>query len=199
TQFGVMKRPTHYNTSWDLAKFEVFGHKFVDLSEHGYGVALLSDSKYGYSVKGNIMRMTLLRSPKAPDANCDMGEHSIRFALYPHTGAFLSSDVVQTAYQFNVPALIRSSSKIQRTPTMPLPKSEEFFTLDTPNVVLDTVKIAEDPRPKSGGRDVVIRLYEAYGGRSEVTLSTKFKIKEAHFCNILEDIGEELPHDGKGR
>ena len=74
SQFGVVQRPTTYNTSQDQAKFEVCGHKFGDLSEHGYGVSLLNDCKYGYSCHGNTMRLSLLRSPKAPDANCDMGK-----------------------------------------------------------------------------------------------------------------------------
>jgi alpha-mannosidase len=73
TQYGTIQRPTHYNTSWESAKFEVVGHKFADMSEYGYGVALLNDCKYGYAAHDNIVRLSLLRSPKAPDANCDIG------------------------------------------------------------------------------------------------------------------------------
>lgn len=75
TQHGINRRPTHYNTSWDMAKFEVVCHKWADLSEHGYGVSILNDSKYGFSTAGNMMRLSLLRAPKAPDAHCDMGEY----------------------------------------------------------------------------------------------------------------------------
>ncbi|KAJ3176169.1 Alpha-mannosidase 2C1 [Irineochytrium annulatum] len=170
TQFGFIQRPTHYNNSWDLARFEVCGHKFADFSEFGYGVALLNDSKYGYSVKGNTMRLSLLRSPKAPDQHCDIGTHVFRYALYPHAGTFVESDVVKQGYHFNVPLVV--------TPILVNPKAvstgssvHEFFKVDGRNVVLDTVKIAEDPRAKSGGTDVVIRLYEAYGGRGNVRLS----------------------------
>lgn len=74
TQFGVIARPTHYNTTWDMAKFEVCCHKWADLSEHGFGVSVLNDSKYGFATCGNLMRLSLLRAPKAPDANADMGK-----------------------------------------------------------------------------------------------------------------------------
>lgn len=73
TQYGIIRRPTHYNTSWDMAKFEVCCHKWADLSENGYGVSILNDSKYGFATCGNMMRLSLLRSPKAPDAHADMG------------------------------------------------------------------------------------------------------------------------------
>ena len=73
TQFGIIRRPTHYNTSWDMAKFEVCSHKWADLSENGYGVSILNDSKYGFAISGNMMRLSLLRAPKAPDAHADMG------------------------------------------------------------------------------------------------------------------------------
>src|SRR5690606_19550750 len=74
-QYGYVKRPTHYNTSWDMAKFEVCCHKWADLSEHGFGVAILNDCKYGFATVGNLMRLSLIRAPKAPDANADMGRH----------------------------------------------------------------------------------------------------------------------------
>lgn len=76
TQYGIIRRPTHYNTSWDMAKFEVCCHKWADLSEHGYGVSILNDSKYGFATCGNLMRLSLLRAPKAPDAHADMGKLS---------------------------------------------------------------------------------------------------------------------------
>jgi len=74
TQYGIIRRPTHYNTSWDMAKFEVCCHKWADLSENGYGVSILNDSKYGFATCGNLMRLSLLRAPKAPDAHADMGK-----------------------------------------------------------------------------------------------------------------------------
>lgn len=100
TQFGITKRPTHYNTSWDVAKFEVCHHKFADYSEYSKGVSILNNCKYGFSTHGNLMRLSLLRSPKAPDAHADMGTHEIKYAIYPHRGA-LSSDTVKLAHEFN--------------------------------------------------------------------------------------------------
>ncbi|KAF3854847.1 hypothetical protein F7725_022902 [Dissostichus mawsoni] len=84
-QFGHLQRPTHRNTSWDWARFEVWGHKWADLSEHNFGVALLNDCKYGYSVHKNTMTLSLLRAPKAPDVNADMGTHQFTYAIMPHT------------------------------------------------------------------------------------------------------------------
>ncbi|EHH63235.1 Alpha-mannosidase 2C1 [Macaca fascicularis] len=85
-QFGHLQRPTHYNTSWDWARFEVWAHRWMDLSEHGFGLALLNDCKYGASVQGSVLSLSLLRAPKAPDATADMGRHEFTYALMPHKG-----------------------------------------------------------------------------------------------------------------
>ncbi|RKO87791.1 galactose mutarotase-like domain-containing protein, partial [Blyttiomyces helicus] len=195
TQFGIVSRPTHYNNSWDLARFEVCGHKFADFSEHGYGVAVLNDCKYGYAVHDNVMRLSLLRSPKAPDLNCDMvpntpllhdplyqGEHTFKYALYPHGGTFAESDVVQKGYELNVPLLVRP------TPVNPAnPHITEFFSVSHPNLVLDTIKPAED---ESG--TLILRLYESQGGRGVAHVKSALRIVDAVFCNVLEDAGGEL-------
>ncbi|KAJ2017689.1 Glycoside hydrolase, 38 vacuolar alpha mannosidase [Coemansia sp. S680] len=184
TQFGVVQRPTHRNTTWDMAKFEVCAHKFADLSEYGYGVALLNDCKYGYSTLANTMTLTLLRAPKAPDANCDMGHHSFRYAVYPHTGTFNESNVVREAYHFNL-ALSHLPVDFGATNLAAL---SSFFALDNaPNVVLDSVKAAEDDP-----RDIVVRLYESYGGHARATLSTSLDVVAAHTANILEEKDTEL-------
>jgi alpha-mannosidase len=106
-QYGHISRPTHYNTSWESAKFEVVAQKFADMSEYGYGVALLNDCKYGYSAHRNVLRLSLLRAPKAPDSNCDVGHHSFKYAIYPHEHHFSHSDVVREGYNFNSPLLTR--------------------------------------------------------------------------------------------
>ena len=102
SQFGVTERPTHFNTSWDHAKFEVCCHKWADLSEHGYGVAILNDCKYGFATHGNCMRLSLLRSSKEPNGNSDMGCHEFKFAIMPHMGP-LDERVVRAAREFNSP------------------------------------------------------------------------------------------------
>jgi alpha-mannosidase len=107
TAYGIVARPTHQNTSWDVAKFEVCGHKFADLSEHGSGIALLNDSKYGYSTRGKVMRLSLLRSSKAPDDMADIGAHEFKYALFPHKHSFDGADVVKMGYLFNVDPFVR--------------------------------------------------------------------------------------------
>ena len=102
-QFGNVERPTHYNTSWDMARFEVCAQKWVDLSEGDLGVALLNDGKYGHDINGNVMRMSLLRAPKAPDPECDMGIHRFSYVLLPHFGPYNYADVVHAAYAHNAP------------------------------------------------------------------------------------------------
>ncbi|KAJ1951690.1 Glycoside hydrolase, 38 vacuolar alpha mannosidase, partial [Linderina pennispora] len=183
TQYGVVQRPTHRNTSWDMAKFEVCAHKFADLSEFGYGVALLNDCKYGHATLENTMTLTLLRSPKAPDAHCDMGHHTFRYAVFPHQGSFNESAVVQEAYQFNVP-LVQLPVDVTATSVA---STSYFGVAGAPNVVLDTVKAAEDD-----AASVVVRLYEAYGGHAKATLTTALNVKSAHLTNILEENAASL-------
>ncbi|KAJ3097372.1 Glycoside hydrolase, 38 vacuolar alpha mannosidase [Phlyctochytrium planicorne] len=193
TQFGYVQRPTHFNTSWDFARFEVCGHKFVDLSEFGFGVALLNDCKFGFSTKGNVMRMSLLKSPKAPDEHCDIHTHYLRYALYPHKGSFSESDVVEKAYQFNVPPTVMPAlvpDDLSNTKGL-VATGGSVFKVDLPNVVIDTVKVAEDPRVP-GGKDVVVRLYEAMGGRGRVGLESWFDVREVRRCNVMEDVGEVI-------
>eukprot|EP00842_Homolaphlyctis_polyrhiza_P001002 jgi/Hompol1/1902/HPOL_004993-RA len=179
TQYGFIQRPTHFNTSWDLAKFEVCGHKFVDFSEYGFGVSLLNDSKYGFSVHGNVMSMSILRAPKAPDNKCDIGVHSFKYALRPHSGSFHQSDAVRAGYEFNVPLLVSKTATANSVATPSL------FTVDQPNIVLDTIKIIEDARP--GEKTLVLRIYEAYGGRGTVKIRSAFPIWSAWISNILEE------------
>ncbi|KAI9504908.1 galactose mutarotase-like domain-containing protein [Coemansia spiralis] len=191
TQYGVVQRPTHRNTSWDMAKFEVCAHKFADLSEFGYGVALLNDCKYGHSTLENTMTLTLLRSPKSPDEYCDMGKHEFRYALYPHKGCFNESNVVQEAYHFNVPLLKLPTASQSSVNLADAAHSQyirpgnhsPFFSLSgARNVVLDTVKMAEDDK-----RSFIVRMYEAYGGHACALLSTKLPAYGLEKVNILEE------------
>lgn len=183
-QFGVNKRPTHFNTSWDLARFEVCGHRFADLSEFGYGVALLSDCKYGYATHGNVMRLSLLRSPKSPDGHTDMGRHEFQYGLLPHKGSFNESDVVKAGYQFNVPLHLRYQQKVEAI-------GSAISVEGGRNVVIDTIKRGEDD--KGSNQTVIVRLYEAYGGHAEVQLRTTLPVVSAHTTNILEDDKDKTP------
>ena len=118
-QFGVVERPTHYSTRRDLAQFEVPGHRFADLSEHGFGVALLSAATYGWSVHGDEMRMTLLRSPRWPDPEADVGHHELAFAIYPHAGGWQDAGVTAEALRFNAPLLLGAPAPASRAPGSP--------------------------------------------------------------------------------
>jgi len=102
-QYGNVRRPNHWNTSWDQARFESVGHRFADLSERNYGVALLNDCKYGYDIKDNVMRISLLRSGKQPDHLQDLGRHLFTYALLPHKGDFVEGGVEESAYALNNP------------------------------------------------------------------------------------------------
>ncbi|SCV00811.1 LAME_0G12134g1_1 [Lachancea meyersii CBS 8951] len=173
TQFGITKRPTHYNTSWDVAKFEVCHHKFADYSEFNKGVSVINDCKYGFSTHGNLMRLSLLRSPKEPDVNADMGTHTMRYAIFPHKGA-LSCNTVHKALQFNY----------CHTYKIPDSVAQDFDGIikieGDPNVILSNIKRGEDDKELASEysskpwdqRSMVVRVYEALGGESSATLST---------------------------
>lgn len=210
TQFGVVRRPTHYNTSWDMAKFEVCSHRFADLSEHGYGVSILNDSKYGFATAGSTMRLSLLRSPKAPDANADMGSHRIRWAILPHQGA-LSHVTVRKAIEFNNPIRLVAPSSSSSSCLSLLDLPVRLTADSSPALVLDTVKRGEDDEDlasrcddddllaeKKKGRSVILRIYDSLGGRARGTVVTTWDVKRVTKVNLLEDELEEVVfRDGK--
>uniref|UniRef100_A0A8C0BGA1 alpha-mannosidase n=1 Tax=Buteo japonicus TaxID=224669 RepID=A0A8C0BGA1_9AVES len=173
-QFGHLQRPTHWNTSWDWARFEVWAHKWLDLSEHGFGVALLNDCKYGASAHGNILSLSLLRAPKSPDATADIAHHQFTYAVMPHLGSFQDAGVIQCAYNMNFPLHAVPASSAQCP-------AWSAFSVSSPAVVLETVKQAS-PR----GRTVVVRLYEAHGSTVVAWLQTSLPVKEAMLCDLLE-------------
>ncbi|XP_078056301.1 alpha-mannosidase 2C1 [Mustelus asterias] len=175
-QFGHLQRPTHQNTSWDWARFEVWGHKWADLSEYGFGVALLNDCKYGYSVHRNVMTLSLLRAPKAPDATADMGHHQFTYALMPHAGSFQEANVIQFAYNINYPLHI-----VPAEPSVSASCFWSAFSIQSPAVVLETIKQAEDRK-----NALVIRLYESHGSTVVTWLHTSLPVKQAMWCDLLE-------------
>ncbi|CEL07238.1 Putative Alpha-mannosidase [Aspergillus calidoustus] len=205
TQYGIIRRPTHYNTTWDMAKFEVCTHKFSDLSESNYGVSILNDSKYGFATVGNLMRLSLLRAPKAPDAHADMGRHTIRYAIMPHAGP-LDARTVRAGYAFNQPLVLDT----HHSPSLSRNKNdgEDLFSKITlsgsSSLILDTVKRGEDdedisgdpdleiPASKRKGQSIVLRIYESLGGRSRGVIRTSFPVKRVWKCNVLEDDEEKL-------
>ncbi len=169
--FGAVRRPTHYSSRADLARFEVPGHRWADLSEHGFGVALLTDSKYGYSAFGGTLRVTLLRAPALPDA--EERRHAFAYALLPHAGSWQDGGVVAEAAAFNSPVRWGSGD----------PGS---WASAAGGLVLDTIKRAEDSDA------LVLRLYEPHGGRGEARVRLAALVTSAARANLLEDEGEPL-------
>jgi alpha-mannosidase len=172
--YGVIRRPTHRNTSWDQARFEVAAHRFVDLSEHGYGVALLNDGKYGYHAFGNELGLTLLRSPVYPDPLADEGRQSFTYSLYPHRGHWLEGGVLAEAEDLNQPLLCRPVAAGAGT-------TWTAVGIDGIALGLSGFKRAED------GAGLIFRTYEPAGatGRADVALAEGWSLSDE--VDLLED------------
>ena len=190
-QFGSIERPTHWNTSWDYARFEVAAQKWADLSEGDYGVALLNDCKYGYDVKDNILRLTLIKSSVQPDAMADKGQHRFTYSLLPHAGDWRAGDVVRQAYDLNYP-LWASEDHHTGTDSQPPAVNGQrlagfsFASVNAENVVLETVKQAED------GDGWIVRLYECHQQRKQdVTITFGAPLSRLAACNLLEEAVED--------
>lgn len=162
-QYGNVRRPNHWNTSWDQARFESVAHRWVDFSERGYGVSLLNDCKYGHDVKDNVIRITLIKAATHPDHLQDQGEHVFTYSLLPHGGDFVDGKVVQEAFALNDP-MQAVSGKLTDTCT-------SFLQIDQEQVELDAVKKSED------GQAIVIRFHEFAGSRQKVVLRPGFAYK----------------------
>jgi alpha-mannosidase len=177
-QFGHVERPTHWNTSWDLAKFEVCGHKWADLSETDYGISLLNNCKYGHSIKDGVMRLSLLRSPKNPDTVADMGEHHFTYSLYPHGSTVVHGGTIEEANALNQPPQVIPGRFYDE---------RRIVVVDSPAVQIDAVKKAEDDDA------IVVRIHECRGSRARFTLSSDYPIRKIVPCNLLEhSTGSEL-------
>ena len=176
-QFGNITRKTHTNTSWDIARFESCGQKWIDLSEGHYGVSLLNDCKYGHSVKDSCIGLTLIKSGIEPNPVTDQETHYFTYSLYPHKGDWRSGGTVEQSYFLNQPAFVRHSGA----------KDSEFSlaSTDKKNVVVETIKRAED------GDGTILRLYECDNSLTKTTLKWNKKISSIEECDLLEEkIGE---------
>jgi alpha-mannosidase len=169
------------NTLHDLARFEVPGHKWADLSEPGFGVALLSDSKYGWSCAGNVLRMSLLRAPTNPDPEADQGRHVFAYAVMPHAGDWRAANVVAEAHAFNCPILWAKDGMDQHWRSLAGVGGPDGRPC---SLVLDTIKLAEDSDA------LVLRLYEAHGARGTAKVTLGLPFTRARFANGLEEAGE---------
>lgn len=169
-QYGNVKRPTHWNTSWDMAKFETVAHQWIDLSENNYGVSLMNDCKYGHSVKENIMGITLLKGAIEPDTNADQGNHSFTYSLMPHQNDFINGGTVKEAWDLNDELLVLSGDL-------------DFNRLIEINddVCIDTIKQAED---KNGW---IIRIHDHTGGTRNINIKLNFEVEKWCEVNLLEE------------
>lgn len=182
--YGNLRRETHNNTSWDQAKFEVCGHRWVDVSQYDHGIALLSKYKFGYEAKGKILSLSLVKAGTDPNPDTDIEEHHFTYALYPHEKDWKESDVVQQAYELHYPlnALYRKKQKGDWRQT-------SFIQVFGNSVLLEVIKKSEE------NHYMVLRLYEYKNGADQVKIITAFTIDEVWECNALEEEQEYLPHD----
>lgn len=198
-QFGHITRPTHRNTTWDLARDEVAAHKWVDLSQRDYGVALLNDSKYGHKIKGNIIDLNLLRSVPYPGPRLvedrdvvpgeahhgytDQADHEFTYALYPHPGDHVAGGVIQAGYELNVPLRVLSLEKQSGV----LPKRHSFITIDAPHIIVEAVKQAEDDD------GIIIRLYEAANRMVTTEVTFGVPVTSVEEVTLMEQAIETIP------
>lgn len=177
-QYGNVKRSTSDNTSWDSAKFETVGHKWADLSQRDYGVALLNDAKYGYSVKKNNLSLSLLKSGIYPDTNADQGKFDFTYSIFPHQGDFVEGMVEPSAMELNNPLIVeRNSEKVKE----PLFK----FNCEIP-VVVDAIKLSENKK------SIILRFHEYSGQDTKVMIKPTFKFNSAKLAKLNEALGQEL-------
>ncbi|MEJ5200429.1 MAG: glycoside hydrolase family 38 C-terminal domain-containing protein, partial [Anaerolineae bacterium] len=191
-QFGAVERPTHRNTSWEQEKFEVCGHRWADLSEPGYGVSLLNDCKYGYDVRDNVLRLTLLRGPESPDPDADRGHHEFTYALYPHAGDWTQADTVRRGWELNVPVVCYApdAGRPLTEDRRPAEQAASWWQVEGP-AIIEAIKPAED------GDGWIVRLYEPHGGRGAVTLRSTWPWREVVRCNLVEENAETVASAGQ--
>lgn len=178
---GSIQRPTHYNTSYDLAKFETCMHKWVDLSESGYGVSVLNDCKYGFSVHENNIDITLMRAPICPDPTGDLGYNEFTYSLVPHAGTWQEAGISELAYALNNPPAVVYSAVGSHD-------GERLISVKRKGVVLDAFKKAQNDD------GYILRVFEAYSSRGKCEIDFCKAIESVTECNLMEKDGEALSH-----
>lgn len=186
-QFGSLERNTHSNTSYDAAKFEVCAHKYADISEYGYGAAILNDCKYGYNAERNVLKLTLLKCGTYPNPNADKEIHKFTYSLLPHAGDHRAGGVIKSAYELGRPLVARKAVGGGK-----LKADFSLLSCDRENIIVETFKKAEDSDA------LVFRAYDAYNCKSMPTFDFGFDIKAAYLCDMLENKQKELEvRDGR--
>lgn len=186
-QFGAVERPTHRNTSWDLARFEVCAQRWVDLDEGGYGVALLNDGKYGHSLRDHVLGLSLLKGAIFPDRAADLGRHRFTYSLLPHLGDWRAAGVVRRAYELNAPLI---AAPLAGPPPAVAVGARSFLRVAGDHVVAETVKVADN------GDGLIVRLYEAHNQRGRAELRFDRPILSAEETDLLERPLDSLAVEG---
>ena len=181
-QYGNVTRKTHSNTSWDFARFEVCMHKWLDLSEDGYGISILNDCKYGASIHEGVIGLSMLKSATYPNPEADKEHHSFTYSIYPHQGSFREAETIERAYMLNNPFICLEKENQNGS----LFRKYSDVILDKTNVILEVVKAAEN------GEGTILRLYEAFNRREEVSIKFGYPVKQVYECNMLEEKQESL-------
>jgi alpha-mannosidase len=185
--YGTIHRSTQMRNSFEKAKVEVPAQRWADLSQSDYGVSLLNRAKYGYDIKGNVMRLSLLRSPKWPDPTADRGKHVIEYALFPHAKGWREANTVRRGYEYNNPLLTLQADAHQGT----LSPAHSFVQLAPDNLVLAAIKKAEDSEAW------IFQWYDAKGEESQAMLTLPQTPKKVVATNFLEEDGAALGFNGK--
>lgn len=182
TQFGHIERPTHGNTSWDQAKFEVCAHKWVTVAENGYGVGLLNDCKYGFNTEGSTMKLTVLKCSQYPNEEADQGAHKLTYSIMAYEGDFREAGVINEAYALNQPLTVAQVCANKGA----LADEFSLVSCDRANVIVETVKKAEDDD------GMIVRMYDAFNRRANATVTVAEGFKKAYLCDLMENQIEEL-------
>ncbi len=181
-QFGYVERPTHRSRLYDKERFEVCNHRYSALRDGSHGAAVLNDCKYGISVNGNSMELTLLRSGACPDFRTDNRVHNFTYAFTAWEGDFVSSDVVKEAYALNIKPTVIAGGALDAS----------YLGVDNDNIIIDTVKCAED-----GSGDIIVRLYESKKAATSAKLRVNlFDGAKAYECDMLENTKAALAVTG---
>ncbi|MFH1196710.1 MAG: glycoside hydrolase family 38 C-terminal domain-containing protein [bacterium] len=186
--YGTIRRSTTMKAQWDKGKIEVPALKWADMTKDNYGVSLLTRSKYGFDIKNNVMRLSLLRSPKWPDPTADRGYHSIEYALYPHTGNCYDGGTIQKAYEYNTSLL----TSVTDPHTGALEPTQSFISIEPKNVIVTTLKQSYE-----SDSVWIIQLYEAYGKDTWITITLPFAPVKGFISNFMEEDVEEFNILGK--
>ena len=182
-QFGNVERPIHTNTSWDQARFEVCGQKWVDLSEGNYGVSIMSDSKYGFNVDYKQIGITLIKSATDPNPEADQGKHQFIYAMFPHQGGWKDGNTVEEALDLNTPAIV---SDVSDDLLPEISKKESWCICNEKNILIDTIKLSEK------GNQVIVRMYEFHNNDMLAPVFLNKKVSRVFLCDLLENELEEL-------